>query len=99
MRRTVSSVIGSISGLMLPDGSSDPCTCSRLIFTSMLERQACGNRWQRRHRVRTKDIFKDHIWKGLQCSRSGSTHNIRDISKQKIDHSFSFSEPSDNITT
>ena len=38
MRRTVSSVIGSISGLIFPVKSSDPFTCSRLIFTSATAR-------------------------------------------------------------
>jgi hypothetical protein len=35
IRLTVSSVIGSISGLIFPDSSSDPITCSRLILTSV----------------------------------------------------------------
>jgi hypothetical protein len=38
IRRTVSSVIGSISGLTFPDKSSDPFTCSLLIFTSEKEK-------------------------------------------------------------
>jgi len=34
IRRTVSSVIGSISGFIVPDKSSDPLTCSLWILTS-----------------------------------------------------------------
>lgn len=71
MRRTVSSVIGSISGLMFPDGSSDPCTCSRLIFTSTtFEHETVATESNRGNRVRFKAIFKrlnlEGIWSTLR---------------------------------
>lgn len=42
IRRTVSSVIGSISGLMLLDSSADPLTCSRWILISVFYDQPSG---------------------------------------------------------
>lgn len=67
MRRTVSSVIGSISGLILPDGSSDPFTCSRLIFTAVIARQEMieGNESRQKNGRRHSSfggIFKRHVW-------------------------------------
>ena len=69
MRRTVSSVIGSISGLMFPDGSSDPCTCSRLIFTSTtFERQMVATDSNRWNSVRFKVIFRRPNLEGIRST-------------------------------